>query len=423
MAENKVRIGIVGFGEFSKSHLEIFINHPDIELVVGAELNDERRSLIADEYGITMYSSYDEMLKKEPSLNSVAVFAQRHQHGPLIIDALKKGKNVFTAVPMGCSEDEIFEILDLVKKTGLTFTMAETCYYFPCAVWARKARKEGKFGDVTYGEAQYYHDVTEMFGSFSSAGATFKRIAGIPPMYYGTHSAAMLISAMGDVPTEVVCFGYEDKVGDEIYGAGLNDWDNPFSNETALVRFKNGAVGRLNEFRRCGNVRPTSYITGIYGTRGVYEYSGNQHLLSQGNVFGQTPDSFDVSDEINTNTYTAAKGSIPPKDGRIEYLYQTGFSPVHNTERLPKALRDMEQAAKAKGDLSIIGHNGSHFFTIDDFVKAVTEDKLPPVNAWNSAIYTLTGIKAHESAMCGGKVVKIPDIGEMPTDKEVLDFD
>ena len=68
MAENKVRIGIVGFGEFSKSHLEIFINHPDIELVVGAELNDERRRLIADEYGITMYSSYDEMLKN-PRMN------------------------------------------------------------------------------------------------------------------------------------------------------------------------------------------------------------------------------------------------------------------------------------------------------------------------------------------------------------------
>ena len=34
----KVKIGIVGFGEFSLSHLEIFLRHPDIDLVVGAEL-------------------------------------------------------------------------------------------------------------------------------------------------------------------------------------------------------------------------------------------------------------------------------------------------------------------------------------------------------------------------------------------------
>lgn len=419
----KVRIGIVGFGEFSLSHIEIFMAHPDVETVVGAELNDERRKFVEDTYKIKMYDSYENMLEHEPGLNCVGIFSQRHQHGPMIIEALKAGKNVFTAVPMGCSEEEVFEILALVEKTGLTFAMGETCYYFPCAVWNRKQNKAGKFGDIVYGEAQYYHDVTEMFGSFASAGPEFKRIAGIPPMFYGTHSAAMLISTVGSAPCEVSCFGYTDKIGDDIYGAGKNDWNNPFSNETAIVRFENGAIGRLNEFRRIGSAKPSSYITGIYGTKASYECSGNQHLFTQGAVFGQEADSFDVSDEINTYTFSAQKETMDKRLGRLEYKYHTGFSPIHNVKRLPKAFVEMELAARKNGSLSVIGHNGSHFFCIDDFVRAALTGKIPPVNAWRSAEYTLTGIIAHESALQNGKVLKIPNTGNPPADKEVLDFD
>lgn len=411
MSFKSVKLGVVGFGEFSLSHLEIFMNHPNVELVVGAEINPERRKFVSEKYNIKMYSDFDEMLEKDSQINSVAVFSQRHQHGPMIIKALKAGKNVFTAVPMGCTEEEIFEIIELVNKTGLTFAMGETCYYFPCAIWCRNNREKGVFGDLVYGEAQYYHDVTEMFSSFASAGDGYKRIAGIPPMFYGTHSAAMLISAMNDIPVEVNCFGYTDKIGDDIYGVGKNDWDNPFSNETAIIRFKGGALGRLNEFRRIGAVKPSSYITGLYGTKASYECSGNQHLLSYGGVFGQKPESVDVSDEINTITYTQNKSAIAPGEGRTEYKYHCGFSPVHDAKRLPAIFREMEETARKNGILSVTGHNGSHFFCVDDFVKAVIENKIPPINVWNSAIFTLTGIKAHESAMLGGKTVAIPDVG------------
>ena len=78
---------------------------------------------------------------------------------------------------------------------------------------------------------------------------------------------------------------------------------------------------------------------------------------------------------------------------------------------------------QTKKELSAIGHNGSHFFTIDDFVQAVVQDKIPPINAWNSAYCTLVGIVAHESAMKNGETLKIPDVGNPPEDKEVLDFD
>ena len=142
-----------------------------------------------------------------------------------------------------------------------------------------------------------------------------------------------------------------------------------------------------------------------------------------GNVFGQQADSIDVSDEINTFSFIEDKGKIDPKLGRLNYKYHTGFSPIQNTARLPEVLRKMEAEFRKKESLDIIGHNGTHFFNVDDFVKAVVMDKLPPINAWRAAEFTLTGILANESAVNNNKTIKVPEVGNPPSDKEVLDFD
>lgn len=419
----KLKLGIVGFGEFSLTFLSIWLMHPGVDKVVGCELIEERRKFIEENYGITMYSSYDEMLEKEgDGINSVAVFAQRHQHGPLIIKALEANKHVFSAVPMGCDEQELRTILDLVEKKRLIYMMGETCYYFPCSEWCRKAYAEGKFGKFVYGESQYYHDIADMYGTFAAQGDSWKRIAGIPPMFYATHSISMLFSAIDQLPVDVTCFGYIDTEGDGIYGEGLNDWDNPFSNETAIMRTSGGGIARINEFRRCGNVRPTSYITGLYGDKGTYEGSGNQHLFSRNDAYAEPKEfsSVDVSDEINTFYFLDDKDSLKNGEGRTNYRYMTGFSKVHNTDRLPENLANIEPYIQ---DQCVMGHNGSHVFLVDDFVRSVITGKLPPIDPWTAAVYTVAGIKAHESAMLGGVTLPIPDMGKAPDDWEKINVD
>ena len=74
-------------------------------------------------------------------------------------------------------------------------------------------------------------------------------------------------------------------------------------------------------------------------------------------------------------------------------------------------------------NLSVYGHNGSHAFLIDDFVRAVLTNKLPPVDPWLASYCTLAGIYAHKSAMMGGVTLKLPDLGEAPDDWEHVCFD
>mgnify|MGYP004551298435 CR=1 FL=1 len=409
-----IKIGIVGFGEFSESFLDIFLTHPDVEKVVGAELMPERREHIMKTFGVTkMYESYDDMLDGESDLDCIGIFTQRHMHGPMVIKALKAGKNVFSAVPMTCEIDEAKEIIRLAEEKHLIYMAAETCYYFPCAIFCRERYKAGAFGKFVFGESQYYHDITEMFASFSgSGGSEWKKIAGIPPMYYSTHSMSMMFLSVNEHPVEVSCMGYEDTEGDGIYGKGNNYWDNPFSNETAIFKMSGGGVVRINEFRRCGTNKPSSYITSLIGTHANYQCAGMHHTFTVGNVFGQTPSVEYVSNLINTKKYVGNRDKIDLNHDPVKYEYHRGYSAIHDLSRLPEAHRKIKDG----------GHNGSHAFLVDDFVRAVMTGKLPPNNAWDAAMCMIPGVIAHESAMQGGKVLPVPFLGYAPENWERIDY-
>lgn len=418
----KARMGIVGAGNFSDDFIRLFHEHPDVEELAIADLDDGRLTESGAKHGVSrLYHSLDEMLKEGKDLNCIGIFTQRHLHGPMVLQALDAGKNVYSAVPIACTIEEIGEIIEKVKKTGLVYMMGETCYYYPCAIYCREKYREGGFGKFVYAEAQYYHDISEMYSSFSrSGGEHWQRVAGIPPMFYPTHSISMVFSAIDEYATKVSCMGLDDNFHtDDIFGVGKNNWDNPFSNETAIFRMSGGGVVRINEFRRVGINKPSSYITAFYGDKGAYECSVTQHTFQRGvsavKMGEDKKPHIEYLDEfVNCDDYIADKraGKIDWSSDPISIRYIKGFSPVQDKSRLPKCFRD----------IAPFSHFNSHPFLVDDFIRAVMEEKLPPNNAWDSARYMIPGLVAHESALRGGILMDIPDFGDAPSSWERLTY-
>lgn len=404
-----IKIGVVGAGIFSGDFIRLFKLHPDVEEVVIADVVPERVKDAMTRHGLKRgYLGLDEMLAEAPDIDSVAIFTQRHLHGPMVIKALEAGKNVYSAVPIACEIDEIGEIIETVKKTGKVYMMGETCYYYPCAIYCRQKYKEGGFGKFVYGESQYYHDISEMYADFKhSAGDDWRKPAGIPPMFYPTHSISMILSALpGEHIKKVSCFGYEDHNADDIYGKGKNYWDNPFSNETALFSLSGGGAMRVNEFRRVGINKPSSYITAFYGDEGSYECSVTQHTFQRGHSAPDGPRIEYLDELINTYRYIEDKhaGTMDMTKDPCSVRYIEGFSPIQDLSRLPEPFREK----------NIHAHYNSHPFLVDDFVRAVKADKLPPNNAWDAARYMVPGLVAHESALKGGITMDVPDFGVAP---------
>ena len=397
----KLNIAFIGCGDFARNFVPLFKLHPLVGKVYVCDLITERADEYSKKFSVETVASFEEVLKRR-DINAVAIFAQRHLHGPLVLQALSAGKHVYSAVPMASDVEECQQIVEKVAETGLTYMMGETCYYYPSSMLCRYKNQEGFFGKFVYGEAQYHHDISHFPANFRAD----KRSAGVPPFFYPTHSTAMLLAAANSYCKRVVAFGYEDTEGDGIFEKGVNQWDNVFSNSYSLMKLANGGTARINECRRIGYKAPSSYVSSFYGTKGAYQFSNAQHILTK--LTEKGVDLQDISDDVNPVEMTRHKDEADFKQKVANHTWQWNiFSPVQKTEvdRLPESF---------KQNATVNGHMASHQLLVDDFCTAAFFGSLPPVNAWRAARWTIPGLLAHQSALKDGEAMDVPDCGEPP---------
>jgi predicted dehydrogenase len=280
------------------------------------------------------------------------------------------------------------ELVRAVGETGKIYMVGETSYYYPCAIYCRERFNKGDFGDIVYGEGEYYHDISHGIVDVFKwrHGDEWKRYVNWPPLYYPTHSASMVVSVTGAYVTHVSAMGYEDRDEDRLYHHPNPILENHFSNEIMLCRMSDGSVARFNEFRRIGH--PGTVRLSLYGTRGSYE----QHTGSKVWVTRNPEEQQDITDRLAIRNPPAGEGGT-----------YTGVSRVHPVERLPRTFVGLPN-----------DHLGSHQFLVDDFVRSCVTGIQPPNNVWQASRYLLPGLVGHESALRGGVMLEVPDLGDAP---------
>ena len=391
---NKLRIAIIGAGQFSSSFIHLFQAHPMVQEVGLVEPNNERRAAVAEQFDIKQ--SFDSLEKLWHSdFNAVAIFTPRWTHAQIALEALNNGRHVYTAVPMGITHEEVTQLVDVASKTKLTYFMAETSYYYPAVVFSRQKFASGQMGSFVYGEGEYLHDMSHGFSDAYAAngGDEWKSTASFPPMLYATHSVSTILSVTGAQATSVTCIGLKDSADDGIFDSRISKWGNNQSNQIALFKTSDGGVMRIAELRRVGTAPLESTVRmSIFGTKGSFEQQ-------VGYASWATKNSFDiVTDEIGTfsdveNPLSLRSDYIPPNK------WDGGFAKVHDRSTLPKEFLGLSN-----------GHGGSHQFMVDDFVMDAVGVRKAPMNVYDAARFTLPGIWAHQSAQSGGLSLEIPQI-------------
>ena len=393
-------LGVVGAGQFGGQFAHLFRLHPGVSSVVVVDERPERAASASEQWGLDgVVDSFEELLASD--VDAVAIFTQRWTHGPLVERALRAGKDVYSAVPMAVSEEEIARIIDAVRETRKVYMMGETSYYNPATVYAREQHAAGRFGRVFYSEGDYVHDMDLGFYDAYrySGGESWKETASYPPMLYPTHAIGGVLGAVPSHAVSVSCVGVSDDRGDGVFDKGVSMFGNDFSNATALFELNDGGVMRTNEMRRVGypsHIRESRFR--FFGTEASLEQ------LAHVTVWQDKKEVQDISALMET------RPSIPLDDPSLANVapelrdaFVSGLAPVHDPSRLPDQFRGAPN-----------GHEGSHHFLVDDFVTAVNNRSIPPVNAWVAARFTLPGIVAHESALNGGERLPIRDFGDAP---------
>jgi predicted dehydrogenase len=369
-----VRIGVVGggFGSSFQWHL-----HPNAKVTAVCDIRPDRLRTLAEVYRCdNTYKSFRDLLK-HPELDAVAVYTPAPLHAWMDVEAMKAGKHVISAVPAAMSEEQLVQILETVKRTGLKYMMAETSYYRPEIITCRDWSAQGKFGTIFYSEAEYHHEGLIPLMYDDRGFPTWRY--GFPPMHYPTHSIGMVVPVTGERLVEVQAVGWGD--GHEILAT--NEYRNPFWNTTAFFKTSGGHSSRISVFWHvaAGGTERGQF----FGDHMSYIMERPEH--SPNTVVRIAKDGKTVMD---SNGY-------PEGDVSIEAYQQ----PDH-FDRLPAPLRVKT------------GHGNSHTFITHEFVSAIAENRQPSVNIWEAIAYTLPGIVAHQSALKGGEVMKIKDYGKAP---------
>ncbi len=238
ISDRKIRVGIVGYGTCRFGAAFGFQNHPNVEVVAVSDLIPERCQALAKACRCEKtYLSLEELVK-DKKIEAVFVATDAPSHAAHVLEVLKHGKHVASAVPAvyGSLEDAD-RLLEAVKVSGLKYAMFETsCFHEDCYAM-REIYRAGGFGRVVYSEGEYYHYSPTPIDSYRGWRV------GLPPMWYPTHSTAYYVGVTGGSFTKVCCMGLRSKI-DHLKPEN-NHYQNPFGTEIALLQTSEGGMSRM----------------------------------------------------------------------------------------------------------------------------------------------------------------------------------
>jgi len=369
MAEKKVRVAIVGLG-FGAEFIPIYQRHPRAEVVAICQRTPKKLDAVGDAFGIEKrYTRYEDLLK-DPDVDFVHINTPIPDHAPMSIAALEAGKHVMSTVPMATTVEECQKIVELVKKTGLKYMMAETVVYSREFLFVREMFLKGELGKVQFVKASHQQEMDGWPNYWP----------GLPPMHYATHCVGPCLALTRAEADYVSCFG-SGRIREEL----VPRYNSPFAVESCHIKMRNSDLTAFIYRSLFDTARQYRESFEVYGSKKAFEWP----LIE-----GEEP-------VIHT-----AKKPEPKIPKRVKV---PDFAKL-----LPGPIRRFTTKGVYGGKkqhLSFIqgsGHGGSHPHLANEFVMALVEGRDPYPNAVQSANWTCVGILAHQSALKGGEILRLP---------------
>lgn len=367
MSDKQLNVAIIGLG-FGAEFIPIYQAHPNANMYAVCRRNEAELNKIGDAFGVEQrYTDYDGVLA-DPKVDYVHINSPIPDHAWMSIAALKAGKHVMCTVPMATTIEECEQIVDLVRSTGLRYMMAETVVYSREFLFIRQMYEKGELGKVQYMAASHPQDM-EGWPEY------WERMI---PMHYATHVVSPVLGLVNGLAEYVSCFG-SGTINERL----AEKSGNPYAVESCHIKIKDSDVAAHIWRFLFDTARQYRESFDVYGTKKSFEWAlveGEEHVI-----------------------HTAKK----PEPDIPERVTVPDFAHL-----LPEEIRPFTSTIQDAAHLSFIqgaGHGGSHPHLVNEFLRALLDNRDPWPNAPQSANWTCTGICAHQSTMKGGEIVRLPE--------------
>lgn len=363
----RVRVAVVGLG-FGAEFVPIYQRHPEAECYAICQRNKERLNKVGDELGVERrFTNFDDLLKIK-EIDAIHIVTPIADHAWMAVKSLRAGKHTACTVPMATTIEECLEIVRAREESGKVYMMMETAVYTREFLYVKELVETGKLGKIQFLRGSHQQNM--------NLPGWPDYWYGFPPMHYATHAVSPLLALSGKRVEHVICFG-SGTIRDDY----AKRYGSPFAIETALMKLKDSDLACEVTRSLFDTIRQYRESFDVYGTKLSFEW---EQIAGEGAVI--------------FSGYEDAKRIKVPDYGHLlpEEIAPFTMRGVYDEEH--------EHTSFIQG----AGHGGSHPHLVNEFIRAIVEERESAVDAKTAANWTMAGICAHESAINGGKRIDVP---------------
>ena len=310
MSDKQFGVLIHGAGWVATQHAQACKNNPHTKVVAVSSRKKSSAKRLADSYdltGVGLYDNLDQALGHD-GVDIVAICTPQHMHCENVLAAAGAGKHLIVEKPAAINLAELRSMRDAVNRAGVKTIVSFVLRWNPLFQNIKRLIADEALGEVYCVETDYQSYNSDWWsgwedGRRADTGVSAMAVAGCHAI-----DALRWFAAPGEFeaadPIEVFAYaGGRRKGATRQFNPITNDWHEgtPLEYdglEIALVRFANGALGKVSVNFEC--IQPYAFPLDIFGDHGTVK---NNRLFRPGQsgdtewtqIPGVCPDSSDVS--------------------------------------------------------------------------------------------------------------------------------
>ena len=281
---DKLKVGFIGVGGISNTHVPGWKASAHAEIVAGADPFEVNLKKWGAQHGITKLTTKPEDLLADDSIDVIDICTPNMYHTPWVIAALEAGKHVICEKPLAPSPEDIKKMIAARDKSGKLLMTAQHFRFSGISQAVKAEIDAGAIGDVYHARGwmlrrnAFIPTKTFVYKEHAGGGACID---------IGVHILDLTLWMMGN-PKPVAISGVTRNILSKIPG-NFSTWHQetmPADMDveemaTAFVRFDNGATLMLEvAWHLHHDTTGEDMQMWLYGNKGGCQWPSAQFLSS-----------------------------------------------------------------------------------------------------------------------------------------------
>lgn len=290
--EKSIKIAVIGTGGWGKNHVRVLNDLGVLSAICDSDEN--RAQALAKKFKINSYSTVEQVLEKETSLDACLVCTPTKTHFPIAQEIIKHGINVFVEKPLSFSSIECEELTKLSKQNNVILTSGYIERFNPAVQDLKKIIDDNTYGELLMME---FHRENRMPMHIKDVGIIYD-------------------TSVHDIDTALFIFDSKPNV---VFARAGKKFHNSEDFATIMLGFPNQKVAIIvsnwitpKKVRRFSAVCSEGTITGDFITQEIRIDDENQTLIPRRNI--REPLTLELENFVKSLSGNITKYLVTPED-------------------------------------------------------------------------------------------------------------